>query len=77
MICPVNPVTRERALQKRQQRRKGNKKPVFLVTNITKEFISKVSFPLVGNPSEERLRTSRSDKLGSHTYVLISKCSVY
>ena len=37
-----------------------------------KEFISKVSFPLVGNPSEERLRTSRSDKLGSHTYVHIS-----
>jgi len=43
------------------------------VNRYIKEFISKVSFPLVGNPSEERLRTSRSDKLGSHTYVLISK----
>jgi len=43
---------------------------------VTKEFISKVSFPLVGNPSEERLRTSRSDKLGSNTYALISKGSL-
>ena len=38
----------------------------------TKGFTNKVSFPLVGNPSEERLRTSRSDKQGYHTYVLLS-----
>ena len=58
------------------------KKVKSLELRVTKEFISKVSFPLVGsssatrrgeNPSEERLRTSRSDKLGSHAYVLISK----
>ncbi|MFA4829386.1 MAG: tRNA uridine-5-carboxymethylaminomethyl(34) synthesis GTPase MnmE [Thermodesulfovibrionales bacterium] len=29
--------------------------------------INKVSFPLVGNPSEERLRASRSDKSGSNS----------
>ena len=29
--------------------------------------LKKASFPLVGNPSEERLRASRSDKSGSHS----------
>ena len=29
---------------------------------VTNGFVSNLSFPLVGNPSEERLRTSRSDK---------------
>jgi len=36
------------------------------INSFNKDFISKESFPLVGNPSEERLRTSRSDKLDSH-----------
>jgi hypothetical protein len=31
-----------------------------------------MSFPLVGNPSSERLRTSRSDKSRYHTYILLS-----
>jgi adenosylmethionine-8-amino-7-oxononanoate transaminase len=34
--------------------------------------VSEMSFPLVGNPSEERLRASRSDKQDSHTYGLLS-----
>jgi len=33
----------------------------------TNRFVREVSFPLVGNPSSERLRASRSDKSGYHT----------
>jgi hypothetical protein len=39
---------------------------------LNKRFISKMSFPHVGNLSSERLRTSRSDRLCYDTYVLIS-----
>jgi uncharacterized membrane protein YbhN (UPF0104 family) len=35
-----------------------------------------MSFPLVGNPSPEILRTSRSDKKHYHTYVLLSNSCV-
>ncbi|MBI4848550.1 MAG: nitrous oxide reductase family maturation protein NosD [Nitrospirae bacterium] len=36
--------------------------------------VIRMSFPLVGNPSEERLRTSRSDR--HHTYQLIIICAL-
>ena len=35
--------------------------------SVADRLINKVSFPLVGNPSEERLRASRSDKSGSNS----------
>jgi uncharacterized 2Fe-2S/4Fe-4S cluster protein (DUF4445 family) len=46
-----------------------------LINELNNKFINMMSFPLVGNPSEERLRTclpdrqeSRSDKQCNHTY---------
>jgi len=43
-----------------------------VVDDDTNKDISSVSFPLVGNPSGERLRTSRSDKSRSHIYEFLS-----
>jgi glycosyltransferase involved in cell wall biosynthesis len=42
--------------------------------DVDNKFISTPSFPLVGNPPEEGLRTSRSDKCGNDPYGLHSKC---
>ncbi|TAL26514.1 MAG: tetratricopeptide repeat protein [Nitrospirae bacterium] len=47
-----------------------------LKLRVTKGFISEVSFPLVGNPSEERLRTSRSDKQRYHIYGLSKRVKI-
>ncbi|MBU4319685.1 MAG: tRNA uridine-5-carboxymethylaminomethyl(34) synthesis GTPase MnmE [Nitrospinae bacterium] len=41
-----------------------------VLKSVADRFINKVSFPLVGNPSEERLRASRSDKSGSNSALI-------